>query len=511
MTPPASLPVHATTDGGFLLILAVTVPVFGMLAMFALGSRHTARVALVTLAAGLAVAIAIVVQIVRTGDALIYIVGGWMPPLGLALRADGLSATLLAMTSIVITATGLFAHGQGRISPKFRSGRIPDAFWMLMMSVWSALNMVYVGEDLFNLYVALELLTFGAVPLVCLDGRSETVAAALRYLIFALLGSLLYLLGAALIYGSFATLDIQSLSQKIKPDFTVSVALALMIAGLLAKAALFPLHLWLPPAHAGAPAAASAILSALVIKAPFYLVLRLVMDVAPRPTAEVIAQVLAALGAASIIFCSLMAVRQARLKLMIAYSTVAQIGYLFLVFQLGGGSDTVPPWTTIAWTGGALQLVSHALAKAAMFLAAGVVIEAYGHDRIAELGGFGRALPMSAFAFVLGGLSLMGLPPSGGFIAKCLLLTAAVIEERWWIAATILVGGVIAASYVFRVAGRALATPQTPVMMQVAVPRHLEAIALALALAAVVLGFVPLRPFEFLQIGRPAIWTAGVP
>ena len=133
--------------------------------------------------------------------------------------------------------------------------------------------------------MALELLTFGAVPLVCLDGRAETVAAALRYLMFALLGSLLYLLGAALLYGAFGTLDIQTLARVIEPGPAVSVALALMIAGLLAKAALFPLHLWLPPAHAGAPAAASAVLSALVIKAPFFLILRLVFDVAPPLTA----------------------------------------------------------------------------------------------------------------------------------------------------------------------------------------------------------------------------------
>ena len=106
-----------------------------------------------------------------------------------------------------------------------------------------------------------------------------------------------------------------------------------------------------------------------------------------------------------------------------------------------------------------MQLVSHALAKAAMFMAAGLVAEAFGHDRISDLGGFGRVLPISAFAFALGGLSLMGLPPSGGFIAKCLLLTAAVIEGHAWLAATILAGGMLAAGYVFRVVGRALATP----------------------------------------------------
>ena len=502
---------HAATPDGFLLVLSVILPVLGMLAMFVLGSRHVTGVALATLASGLVVAVAIVVQIVRTGDALTYVLGGWQPPLGLAMRADGLAATMLAMTAVVITATGLFARGHFGLSPDTREGRTPEVFWALLMAVWSALNTIYIGEDLFNLYVALELLTFGAVPLVCLDGRAETVAAALRYLMFALLGSLLYLLGAALLYGAFGTLDIQTLARVIEPGPAVSVALALMIAGLLAKAALFPLHLWLPPAHAGAPAAASAVLSALVIKAPFFLILRLVFDVAPPLAAAWAGEILAILGAASILFCSIMAARQARLKLMIAYSTVAQIGYLFLIFPLAAGTEAVPPWGTIAWTGGALQLVSHALAKAAMFMAAGLVAEAFGHDRISDLGGFGRVLPVSAFAFALGGLSLMGLPPSGGFIAKCLLLTATVIEGHAWLAATILAGGMLAAGYVFRVVGRALATPAVPLIVKRTIPRRLEAVALVLALAAVGLGFVPLQPFPFLTAGRPTVWTGGAP
>ena len=117
------------------------------------------------------------------------------------------------------------------------------------------------GGDLFNLYVALELLTFAAVPLVSLDGRAETLAAALRYLLFALFGSILYLLGAVLLYGAYGTLDLVLLSGRIHAEPVAWAAISLMTAGLLAKAALYPFHLWLPPAHAGAPAPASAILS----------------------------------------------------------------------------------------------------------------------------------------------------------------------------------------------------------------------------------------------------------
>ena len=165
----------------------------------------------------------------------------------------------------------------------------------------------------------------------------------------------------ALLYGAYGTLDIASLHQVTRADRATSIALGLMIAGLMAKAALFPLHLWLPPAHAGAPAPASAVLSALVVKAPFFLILRLWFDVAPQPQPAIAGTMLAALGAASILVCSVLALRQARLKLMIAYSTVAQVGYLFLVFPLVMGSETAVPWASIGWTGGVLQLVSLSL------------------------------------------------------------------------------------------------------------------------------------------------------
>ncbi|HMO30615.1 proton-conducting transporter membrane subunit [Enterovirga sp.] len=506
MTHAAS--VHATTPDGLLLVLAVMLPVCAVLAILAGGPRLAARIALGALAAGLAVAIAIAARLMIREAALTYVVGGWSPPLGIALRADGLSVAMLLMTALVVTAVGLFAFLQQGLDGASREGRGPATFWMMLLGLWSALNLAFVGEDLFNLYVALELLTFAAVPLVCLDGRAGTLAAALRYLMFALLGSLLYLLGTGLLYGQAGTLDLFALSRLGRQDPAICIALALMILGLLAKAALFPLHLWLPPAHAGAPAPASAVLSALVIKAPVFLILRLVLDVAPSQVARPAGQFLAVLGAASILFCSVLALRQARLKLMIAYSTVAQIGYLFIVFPLAFGGEGAA-WTTIAWTGGALQVVSHALAKAAMFLAAGVIVEAYGHDRIADLGGFGRALPLTAAAFVLAGLSLVGIPPSGGFIAKCLLLSASVIEGHPGLALTILAGGLLAGGYVFRVVDRALATGPLPPKR--AVPRRLELPALALAIAAVLLGFVPLRPFWFLQIGREGLIAAVMP
>ena len=262
-------------------MLAIVVPVGGVLLAFVAGGRHAERIALATMPLGLAIAVAIAVTLRRTGGPLVYLLGGWAPPLGVALRADGLSVVMLAITAVVISAVGVFARADFRTPAGSVEARAPFAFWILLLAIWAALNAVFLAADLFTLYVALELLTFAAVPLVCLDGRAETLQAALRYLLFALLGSVLYLVGTALLYGSYGTLDIVLLSQRVHAEPAVFVAAALMTVGLLAKTALFPLHLWLPPAHAGAPAAASAVLSALVVKGSFFIVVRLWFDVMP--------------------------------------------------------------------------------------------------------------------------------------------------------------------------------------------------------------------------------------
>jgi formate hydrogenlyase subunit 3/multisubunit Na+/H+ antiporter MnhD subunit len=493
--------------GGFLLVLAVLFPVLGVLLSLALGSRYAERVALVVMPPGLAVAGAIGAVVWHSRDALQYFVGGWDPPLGVAFRSDGLSAVMIVTSALVICGIGLFARGQFSSGAEARNRLV---FWTLLLAVWGALNLVFLGSDLFNLYVALELLTFAAVPMVSLDGRAETIAAALRYLLFALLSSVLYLLGAAVLYGAYGTLDIVLLSGRIHAEPVASAAISLMTAGLLAKAALYPFHLWLPPAHAGAPAPASAMLSGLVVKAPFFLVIRLWFDVMPRMPEPPAAQLLGVLGASAIIFGSVVALRQIRLKLLIAYSTVAQIGYLFLMFPLAARPETGYPWSTAAWTAGILQAVSHAFAKAAMFMAAGLIAEAIGHDRITGLGGVGRALPITVFAFGLGGLSLMGLPPSGGFVAKAMLLTAAVQAGQWWWAVVVLVGGLLAGGYVFLVLARVLAEPIEPLRLLKSVSRGRQALVMAVALCALLLGFVPLHPLGFLQIGRPDAALAGL-
>jgi len=491
-----------TTANGYLLVLAIMLPVIGILLSLAAGGRYVERIAMVLLPAGLVIAAAVFGLVWRDQQSLVYIVGGWHPPLGIALRADGISAAMMLTTAIVICATGLFARGefgQPRGSPETRASQV---FWILLLGIWSGLNTVVLGDDLFNLYVALELLTFAAVPLVSLKGYQETIKAALRYMLFALFGSVLYLLGTVLIYGAYGTLDIAMLSGRVHPEPVAWIAASLMTMGLLAKTALFPLHLWLPPAHAGAPAPGSAVLSALVVKGSFFLIARLWFDAMPGLMNVASGQILGTLGAGAVLFGSILALRQQRLKLLIAYSTIAQIGYLFFIFPLTAGNE---PWDSVAWTGGWLQLFSHAFAKASMFMAAGLIAETLGHDRIAEFGGINRVIPITVIAFGLAGLSLMGVPPSGGFVAKWLLLLATVMEGQWWWAVVMLVGGLLAGGYVFMVLGKALGSASAPLKLARPVSRGREIVALTLALCAVLLGLVPLQPSELLQVGRPEV------
>jgi len=487
--PPAVHALDATTPGGALLVLSLVVPAVGILLAFGLGSRHVERVGLLTIGAGLAVAAAIAERVAQ-GAPLVYLLGGWAPPLGVALRADAPAAVMMVIVAVVLAGVGLFAWSDFRTPRGVDEARRPFTFWILLLGVWAGLNAVFVSGDLFTLYVALELLTFAAVPLVSLDGRAETLAAALRYLLFALVGSIFYLAGAGLIYGVYGTLDIALVAARIGASPATIAALALMTVGLLAKTALVPLHLWLPPAHAGAPAAASAVLSALVVKGSFFIVVRLWFDVAPALPGDAGAQLLGGLGAAAIVLGNLMALRQARLKLLVAYSTVAQIGYLFLMFPLAYSAADGRLLSGGALAGGIVQAISHATAKAGMFMAAGLLYAGLGNDRLAGLGGSLRLLPLCILTLAIGGVALMGVPPSGAYVAKELLLRAADASGQWWWEAVLQVGGVLTASYLVLILAHVLTAAAKPPALRAPVGALPQCAALGLALGSLLLGLV---------------------
>jgi formate hydrogenlyase subunit 3/multisubunit Na+/H+ antiporter MnhD subunit len=465
------------------MALLVALPLAGALAALA-APRRPEVLALGTAVGAALVAFFLLGQVLAAGPVSLAL-GGWAPPLGIVWRVDGLSAPFLAVTATLALGVAAFAGRYLALDAGTRARR----FWAPFLFLWAALDALFLSRDVFNLYVTLELVSLAAVALVTLEGRAEALSAGLRYLFMALAGSAAYLLGVALLYARFGALDLPLLAARNDHGPEALLALALMSVGLMAKSAFFPLHAWLPPAHSAAPAPASALLSGLVVKGGFYILLRLWFELwgSPPPAA---AQLLGACGAGAVLWGSLLALREPRLKLLVAWSTVAQIGYLLLAFPLAQGA-----FRPAAYAGAVLLALAHALAKGALFLSAGVVLHALGHDRIAAIAGAARHLPLTLFAMALAGVTLMGLPPSGGFTAKWLLLGAALGSGQWWWAAVLVGGGLLAAGYVFRVLGRAFENPREPLVFR-RVPLPLQVLALTLAAASLGVGFAgaPLVP-----------------
>ncbi|MCC5857199.1 MAG: NADH/ubiquinone/plastoquinone (complex I) [Ectothiorhodospiraceae bacterium] len=361
--------------------------------------------------------------------------GGWAPPLGIGWQVDGLSASLLLLTAIVGSAGAAHRAVEGLDQP---------FFWPLWLFLWGALNALFLGADLFNLYVALEVLALAAVALIAMAGGGA-LPAAWRYLLASLLGSTVYLMGVALLYGRYGALDLGLIAGALEPDLPSALGAGLICLGLLLKAAVFPLHFWLPSAHGRAPTVVSAALSALVVAAAWYLLVRLWFGPfaglqGPGPD-----WLFGLIGTGAMLWGGLLALVQRRLKMLIAYSTVSQLGFGLLVIPLavGAGAES-------AWRGAVVLVLAHGLAKAGLFLAAGSIARAHGHDRLDALGGMGAGVVLPWLALVLAGASLIGLPPSGGFLGKWWMLQGALAAGGWvWVAA-ILLGTLLTAVYVFR-------------------------------------------------------------
>jgi formate hydrogenlyase subunit 3/multisubunit Na+/H+ antiporter MnhD subunit len=362
---------------------------------------------------------------------------------------------MLLLTAVIGVATTSYAHGY--FQPAQDDRQESEAwhqytyFWPLWLFLWAALNALFLSGDLFNLYVTLELMGFAAVSLTALVRSPAVLRAAMRYLLVSLSGSLMYLMGVVFLYAGYGVLDIAQLSAAVSGnpgDPSLVAAAALITVGLVMKTALFPFHFWLPPAHANAAAPVSALLSALVVKGSFYILLRSWIMVFHPLADSYIPVGLMLLGVAAILWGSFQAMRQPKLKMLVAYSTVAQLGYLFLLMPIllrpGGGQRE-------ALGGIVLFLIAHALAKAAAFLSAGNILYATGDDKLESLDGLTRYIPMTLAAFGVAGVSLTALPPSGGFLAKWMMLNTAAAHDYWLLALIIVAGGLMAAVYIMRV------------------------------------------------------------
>ncbi|MGF1585121.1 MAG: complex I subunit 5 family protein [Bacteroidales bacterium] len=474
--------------------LLVGLPIFLATLSLFFQARGKAVVGLIgsLLTAGLG--IVALVEVTQRGT-VIHILGGWEPPLGILLRLDSFAAVFIGLTAVVGVFISLYSWWYFR-TQEVDADKFP-LFWPLWLFLWAGLNGLFLSNDLFNIFVTLEVIGICAVALAVLSGKKAALFAGLRYLLAAIAGSMAYLFGVALLYGSTGTLDFGLLGQVLEPGTTTTFALVVTTLGLMIKMAGFPFHFWLPPAHSSALAPVSALLSALVVKGAFYVLLRLWTEVFGVSLTYAAGQLIGLAGAVAVIWGSWQALMQTSLKLIVAHSSVAQLGYLLMIFPLlilapgvtAGSTD----WLSTAWTAGVYQVLAHAFAKASFFLSAGIIIIALGHDRIASLRDLVAWMPMTAMSIGIAGVSLIGLPPSGGFIAKWMLLKGIFLSGQWWWAPAVLAGSLLTAAYVFMLLRLAFAPAHEMVPFR-PVPKGLEVCALLLALGS----FLIILPAESL-------------
>lgn len=457
-------------------ILLVATPLFAALGAFA-------RARIGTALGLLAVLVLLAASLTLAGFTLVHgatdiAIGGWAVPLGIAWQIDGLTAAMLLLSSCVMAGASIYRAAEGE--------RRAPSFWPLWLFLWGGLNALFLSGDLFNLYVTLELVSLAAVALIATAG-GNALAAAWRYFIATLLGSSVFLMGVALIYGQYGLLDLVRLGETMQAETFSLIGAVLITTGLLLKGAIFPLHFWLPAAHSRAPAAVSAALSGVVVASAFYLLARLWFGPFAPLLNEAVATTLGLLGAAAILWGGAMALVQRRLKMLIAYSTVSQLGYTLLLFPLAAASSAL---AAQAWAGAVTLLLSHGLAKAALFLSAGILIRTLARDRVEQVSRPGAGATQAWLAFVLGAASLVGLPPSGGFFAKWWMLQAALAAQAWFWTSIILVGSLLTALYLFRIFSGPLTEGPDPRTDRALGP--MGSAALAMAIGAWIPGFIPM-------------------
>lgn len=435
--------------------------------------------------------------------------GGWVAPLGIDFYLDGFSALFLVFSGLTGACISFFAASHFPTSPADTRSR-SDLFWPLWFVTWGGINSLFLTLDLFNIYVTLELISIAGVGLILIANTPVATRAALTYQMQALIAGLVYLLGVGLIYNATGTLDLQRIAAQLSPGPMESTGMALMVSGLLIKAALFPMHFWLPRAHADAPAPVSAVLSGLVVTVAFVIMSRLWFAGFSSLAPAQLPRLLGLLGAAGILWGGILALRQKRLKRVLAYSTVSQVGYLFLVFAL---TFDDAPGQGLVWTGAVYLAISHGLAKAAAFLAAGHLHKAEGSDELTVLRGAARRHPLCVLTLAIASVNLMGLPPSTGFIGKWMMLKASFFTRQWGLALVLLGGGFLAAVYLFRVFEYLLVdNPQEPGETAETRARTWKfpaalVPALLLALATLVPVLFLTAPEAILRIGAPVQFT----
>ena len=373
-----------------------------------------------------------------------YYFGGWAPPIGIEYVYDPLSS----FVSVVINIIALFVLTHGYTVVKIDLEGRQVAYYSVVMLLLTGFNGMIITGDLFNLYVFIEISSLSGYALIAV-GEKRAPFAAFRYLIIGTIGASFYLLGIGYLYFMSGTLNMNDLAlilPMMKDSPTILVALILIVVGLGIKMAIFPMHGWLPDSYTYAPTTSSALIAPIGTKVGAYALLRLLFFVfgidyfsKELPVAELIA----IFSCGGIIFGSVMAIAQKEMKRMLAYSSVAQIGYI------GLGIGLANPFGFI---GAVLHLLNHAFMKACLFIVAGNFRTKAGHSDISLMDdSFRKKYPWTMAAFTVAALSMVGLPPLAGFFSKWYLALGTIQSSRWIYLAVILISSLLNAVYFFRI------------------------------------------------------------
>ena len=425
-------------------ILLVVVPLIASPVIVMARSGFLGWVAsLAASAAAFAMSVALLVATTESG-AISYAIGSWPPPWGIEYRVDAANALVALLVSAI--ALVVLPYARRSVSAEIGQERLYLFYALLMLCLAGLLGIAVTG-DAFNLFVFLEISSLATYVLIALGRNRRALTAAYQYLILGTIGATLYVTGVGLLYLATGTLNLADMAARLAdvPDKRPLVAgLAFITAGVGLKLALFPLHAWLPNAYAYAPSAVSAFLAATATKVAVYVLMRVYFSVYGVDAVfrdMPLGPVLAVLSVAALFIASAAAIVQKDLKRLLAYSSVAQIGYITLGISLGSA-----PGLTAA----VAHLVNHGITKGALFLLAGAIALRAGGTGFDRVAGLGRTMPLTAFAFVLGGLSLIGVPGTAGFASKWALVAAAIGAGHWWIAAAVLLSSLLAVAYVWK-------------------------------------------------------------
>ncbi|SDG84911.1 monovalent cation/H+ antiporter subunit D family protein [Roseospirillum parvum] len=445
---------HAATPslsllGDNLPALAIVVPLLAA-PLVALMIRPALAWSLAALAGltTLAVTGGLLARVLDSGP-IVYAVGGWAGPWGIEYRIDTLSAGMLVLVAGIGAVSLLYARASvAREIPPARA----SLFYSLMLLCLTGLLGMCISGDVFNVFVFLEISSLSSYALIGLGSTRRAFTAAFNYLILGTIGATFYVIGIGLLYmmtGSLNMADLATLVPAQMDTTTVQMAIAFLAVGLSLKAALFPLHLWLPNAYAYAPSVVTAFLAATATKVSIYVLVRFVFTVfggtgllvLEGPLGLSAGTLICVLALAGVVVASLSAIYQEDAKRLLAYSSVAQVGYMLLGVGLASPAGL---------SAGLIHVFNHALIKFALFLAVGAVVWRTGSAHMAALAGAGKRMPWTMAAFVIAGLSLIGVPGTVGFVSKWMLLQAALAQQLWLVAGLILFTSLLAVVYVWK-------------------------------------------------------------